>query len=131
MQKAVSYSTPSRNTILPFSFLQIFLIPLNRLFDSLLEIILRRIAEILANLRDVRPTVANIALALMLWSSFFVTSGSNKFTASISPRTACGNRYKNAGVHDCMWYKQTPPQRGKELPHHDTREDKSLRSSRY
>ena len=38
-KKAVSYSTPSRNTILPFSFLQIFLIPLDRLFDPLLKII--------------------------------------------------------------------------------------------
>ena len=44
--------------------LQILFIPLDRLFDSLIEIILRRISEILADLRDVRTTVANIAFAL-------------------------------------------------------------------
>ena len=44
--------------------LQVFFIPLDRLFDPLFEIILRRIAEIFADLRDVRPAVTNIALAL-------------------------------------------------------------------
>jgi len=44
--------------------LQVFFIPLNRFLDPLLEIVFQRIAGILANLRDVRPTVANIALAL-------------------------------------------------------------------
>ena len=49
-----------------FSCLQILFIPLNSFLDPLLEIILRCIAEILADLRDVRPTVANIALALRI-----------------------------------------------------------------
>lgn len=38
--------------------------PSDRFLDPLLEIILRHIAEILTDLRDVRPTVTNITLAL-------------------------------------------------------------------
>ena len=40
-------------------------------------------------------------------------------------------RYKNAVVHGRIWYKQNVPQRGREIPHLDTREDKFLRSSAY
>ena len=51
--------------------------------------------------------------------------------SNISFRMAYDIRYKNAVVHGCMWYKQNVPQRGRETPHLDTREDKFLRSSAY
>ena len=67
----------------------------------------------------------------LLWSSIFVTRVSNQLMSNISLRMAYYIRYKNAVVHGCMWYKQNVPQRGRETPHLDTREDKFLRSSAY
>ena len=48
-----------------------------------------------------------------------------------SLRMAYDSRYKNAGVHGCMWYEQNAPLRDREIPHLDTHEDKILRSSAY
>ena len=67
----------------------------------------------------------------MLWSSIFVTRVSNQLMSNISLRMVYDIRYKNAVVHGCRWYKQNVPQRGRETPHLDTREDKFLRSSAY
>ena len=68
---------------------------------------------------------------LLLWSSVFVTRVSNKLMSNTSLRMAYDSRYKNAVVHDCMWYKQNAPLRDREIPHLDTHEDKFLRSSAY
>ena len=67
----------------------------------------------------------------LLWSSVFVTRVSNQLMSNISLRMVYDIRYKNAVVHGCRWYKQNVPQRGRETPHLDTREDKFLRSSAY
>ena len=67
----------------------------------------------------------------MLWSSVFVTRVSNQLMSNILLRMVYDIRYKNAVVHGCRWYKQNVPQRGRETPHLDTREDKFLRSSAY
>ena len=59
------------------------------------------------------------------------TSVSNQFMLDTSLRMTYDICYKNTVVHGCMWYKQNVPQRGRETPHLDTREDKFLRSSTY
>ena len=38
---------------------------------------------------------------------------------------AYDNRYKNADVHGCTWYRQNAQRRDREISHRDTREDKS------
>ena len=47
--------------------------------------------------------------------------------SNISLRMVYDIRYKNI-VHDCMWYKQNVPRRGRETPHLDTRELLMLRT---
>ena len=49
--------------------------------------------------------------------------------SNTSLRMAYGNRYKNADVHDCTWYRQNAQRRDREIPHRDTREDKFLHAS--
>ena len=85
----------------------------------------------LANFLHKIPIRLDIARVVLLWSSVFVTRVSNKLMSKNSLQMAYDSRYKNAGVHGCMWYEQNAPLRDREIPHLDTHEDKILRSSAY